>query len=101
MILGNWSFSNPALIDFVCVFCCCSHEELEISSSIRPYNESDETKAEPLTVIEQPEVAIPQPAGNQAMKGTFVFRLLLIFINKIIKYKLTYMSFYYVGRYVW
>ncbi|TKS82149.1 Serine/threonine-protein kinase LMTK3 [Collichthys lucidus] len=46
-----------------------SNEEQENSPSIQPHIESDETKAEPLTVIEQPEVAMPQPTANQAMKA--------------------------------
>ncbi|XP_019116892.2 uncharacterized protein lmtk3 isoform X2 [Larimichthys crocea] len=46
-----------------------SNEEQETSPSIQPHIESDETKAEPLTVIEQPEVAMPQPTANQAMKA--------------------------------
>uniref|UniRef100_UPI0037E7AD3E uncharacterized protein lmtk3 n=1 Tax=Semicossyphus pulcher TaxID=241346 RepID=UPI0037E7AD3E len=46
-----------------------SHDELESSPSIQPNTESDETKSEPFTVIEQPEVATPQPTANQAMKA--------------------------------
>ncbi|XP_051261439.1 uncharacterized protein lmtk3 isoform X2 [Dicentrarchus labrax] len=47
-----------------------SHEEQESSPSIQPsHTESDETKAEPLTVLEQPEVTTPQPTANQAMKA--------------------------------
>lgn len=37
--------------------------------SIPPHTESDETKSEPLTVIEPPEVTTTQPAANQAMKA--------------------------------
>ncbi|XP_074539691.1 uncharacterized protein lmtk3 [Halichoeres trimaculatus] len=37
--------------------------------SIQANTESDETKAEPFTVIEQPEVTTPQPTANQAMKA--------------------------------
>lgn len=55
-----------------CFAFCRSHEEYESSSSIEPHNESDETKSEPLTVIEQPEVTTPQLTANQAMKGTFM-----------------------------
>ncbi|XP_029306990.1 uncharacterized protein lmtk3 isoform X2 [Cottoperca gobio] len=46
-----------------------SQEEQESSPSFQPHIESDETKAEPLTVIEQPEVITPQPTANQAMKA--------------------------------
>ncbi|XP_031708798.1 uncharacterized protein lmtk3 isoform X2 [Anarrhichthys ocellatus] len=46
-----------------------SQEKHESSSSIQPHTESDETEAEPLTVIEQPEVPTPQPTANQAMKA--------------------------------
>ncbi|XP_049438500.1 uncharacterized protein lmtk3 isoform X2 [Epinephelus fuscoguttatus] len=46
-----------------------SQEEQESPPSIQPDTESDETKAEPLTVIEQPEVTTPQPTANQAMKA--------------------------------
>ncbi|XP_044064052.1 uncharacterized protein lmtk3 isoform X2 [Siniperca chuatsi] len=46
-----------------------SHEEQESSPSIQLHTESDETKAEPLTVIEQPEVTTPQPTVNLAMKA--------------------------------
>ncbi|XP_068425068.1 uncharacterized protein lmtk3 isoform X2 [Clinocottus analis] len=46
-----------------------SQEEHESSPSIQPHTGSDETKAEPLTVIEQPEVMTPQPTANQAMKA--------------------------------
>lgn len=45
--------------------------EEECSPSMEPH--ADETKPEPLTVIEQDEVMSPQPevvAANQAMKGT-------------------------------
>ncbi|XP_023254479.1 uncharacterized protein LOC111648961 [Seriola lalandi dorsalis] len=45
-----------------------SLEDQELVPSIQPHIESDETKAEPLTVIEQPEVT-PQPTANQAMKA--------------------------------
>ncbi|XP_059195097.1 uncharacterized protein lmtk3 [Centropristis striata] len=45
------------------------HEEQESSPSVQPLTESDETKAEPLTVIEQPEVTTPQLTANQAMKA--------------------------------
>ncbi|KAG7237651.1 hypothetical protein INR49_032097 [Caranx melampygus] len=45
-----------------------SQGEQEVVSSIQPQIESDETKNEPLTVIEQPEVT-PQPTANQAMKA--------------------------------
>ncbi|KAM9353479.1 uncharacterized protein lmtk3 [Symphorus nematophorus] len=45
-----------------------SQEEQESSPSIQPHIESDETKTEPLTVIEQPEVT-PQLTANQAMKA--------------------------------
>ncbi|KAM3613699.1 uncharacterized protein V6R79_003761 [Siganus canaliculatus] len=44
-------------------------EEQEISLSNQSFAESAETKAEPLTVIEQPEVTTPQLSGNQAMKA--------------------------------
>ncbi|XP_076010860.1 uncharacterized protein LOC143003941 [Genypterus blacodes] len=46
-----------------------SHEEQEVAPSPQAYNESDETKTEPLTVIEQPEFTAPQPPANQAMKA--------------------------------
>ncbi|XP_042346517.1 uncharacterized protein lmtk3 isoform X1 [Plectropomus leopardus] len=46
-----------------------SQEEQENIPSIQPHTESDETKAEPLTVIEQPEVTTPQQTANQAMKA--------------------------------
>lgn len=70
----------------VCVFCCCccSHKEQESSPSIQPQTEPDETKSEPLTVIEQPEVTSPQPTAttaNQAMKGTFMLHALLNLIE--------------------
>ncbi|XP_041650180.1 uncharacterized protein lmtk3 [Cheilinus undulatus] len=39
------------------------------STSILPNNEAYETKAEPFTVIEQPEATTPQPTANQAMKA--------------------------------
>ncbi|XP_020502385.2 uncharacterized protein lmtk3 isoform X2 [Labrus bergylta] len=42
-------------------------EVLESSPSIQ--TETDETKDEPFTVIEQPEVTTPQPTANQAMKA--------------------------------
>ncbi|XP_028984156.1 uncharacterized protein lmtk3 isoform X2 [Betta splendens] len=37
--------------------------------NVDAHDESDEAKAEPLTVIEQPEVITPQPTANQAMKA--------------------------------
>ncbi|XP_029927983.1 uncharacterized protein lmtk3 [Myripristis murdjan] len=46
-----------------------SQEKQEIVPSPWPNSEPDEKTAEPLTVIEQPEVASPQPVGNQAMKA--------------------------------
>ncbi|XP_076592778.1 uncharacterized protein lmtk3 isoform X1 [Chaetodon auriga] len=46
-----------------------SHKEQDSSPSLQPHTESDETKAEPLTVIEQPEVTTPQMTPNQAMKA--------------------------------
>ncbi|KAM3873218.1 LOW QUALITY PROTEIN: uncharacterized protein lmtk3 [Diretmus argenteus] len=46
-----------------------SQAEQESAPSPWPCSESDETTAEPLTVIEQPEVTSPQPTGNQAMKA--------------------------------
>ncbi|XP_031155294.1 uncharacterized protein si:dkey-40m6.8 isoform X1 [Sander lucioperca] len=46
-----------------------SEEEQESCPSIKSHTKSDETKAEPLTVIEQPEVTTPQPTANQAMKA--------------------------------
>ncbi|XP_038567211.1 uncharacterized protein si:dkey-40m6.8 isoform X2 [Micropterus salmoides] len=46
-----------------------SQEEQESSPSIQLHTEYDETKAEPLTVIEQPEVITPQPTANLAMKA--------------------------------
>ncbi|XP_033959053.1 uncharacterized protein lmtk3 isoform X1 [Pseudochaenichthys georgianus] len=46
-----------------------SQEEQESSPSFQPHTESEETNAEPLTVIEQPEVTTPQPTANQAMKA--------------------------------
>ncbi|KAI3361088.1 hypothetical protein L3Q82_013287 [Scortum barcoo] len=46
-----------------------SQEEQESSSSVQTHTESDESKSEPLTVIEQPEVTTPQPTANQAMKA--------------------------------
>lgn len=59
------------------LWCCCfcSHKEQESSLSAEPQRESDESKSEPLTVIEQPEVTSPQPTAttaNQAMKGTLM-----------------------------
>ncbi|XP_071326945.1 uncharacterized protein lmtk3 [Trachinotus anak] len=45
-----------------------SQEEQEIVPSIHPHIDSDETRPEPLTVIEQPEVT-PRPTANQAMKA--------------------------------
>ncbi|GLD63724.1 uncharacterized protein AKAME5_001531900, partial [Lates japonicus] len=44
-------------------------EEQEIVPSIQPHIKSGETKTEPFTVIEQPEVPTPQPTANQAMKA--------------------------------
>lgn len=58
---------------FKCVF--CSHTEQQSSPVIEPQTESDESKSEPLTVIQQAELISPQPTAataNQAMKGTFV-----------------------------
>ncbi|XP_026227628.1 uncharacterized protein si:dkey-40m6.8 isoform X2 [Anabas testudineus] len=46
-----------------------SEEEQKSVFSIQPHIESDETKVEPLTVIEQSEVITPQPIANQAMKA--------------------------------
>ncbi|XP_068179764.1 uncharacterized protein lmtk3 [Antennarius striatus] len=46
-----------------------SQEEQESCPNIQPHIEPDETKAEPLTVIEQPEVTTHQPAANQEMKA--------------------------------
>lgn len=54
-----------------------SEEEQKSVPSIQPHIESDETKVEPLTVIEQPEVITPQPTANQAMKGTIVLLILV------------------------
>lgn len=53
----------------------CSHREQESCPIIEPQTESDESKSEPLTVIEQPELTSPQPTAataNQAMKGIFL-----------------------------
>lgn len=58
---------------FVCV--CCSNTEQQSSPVMEPQPESDESKPEPLTVIQQAELISSQPtaaAANQAMKGTFV-----------------------------
>nr|XP_020473326.1 uncharacterized protein LOC109970242 isoform X2 [Monopterus albus] len=41
----------------------------ERGPSVQPHIDSDETKPELLTVIEQPEAATPQPTANQAMKA--------------------------------
>ncbi|KAL6109398.1 lmtk3 [Pungitius sinensis] len=46
-----------------------SQEDHESSPGTQPPADADETKAEPLTVIEQPEVTTPQPTANQAMKA--------------------------------
>ncbi|CAJ1062388.1 uncharacterized protein LOC127366509 isoform X2 [Xyrichtys novacula] len=46
-----------------------SHKEQESSPTKQANAESDDTKAEPFTVIEQPEVTTPQPTTNQAMKA--------------------------------
>lgn len=84
VILVNWHFNIHVLIDCFFVFCCCcSQEEQEGSSSIQPHTESDESKSEPLTVIEQPEVTTPQPTANQAMKGTFMLHVSLIYMRLI------------------
>lgn len=69
----------------LCFFCCCSQEEQEVVSSIQPQIESDETKTEPLTVIEQPEVP-PQPTANQAMKGTCILHVFFI-LTETVHYK--------------
>lgn len=61
-----------------------SEEEQKSVPSTQPHIESDETKVEPLTVIEQSEVITPQPTANQAMKGTVVL-LLLGYAVKIIR----------------
>lgn len=58
---------------FECV--CCSHTEQQSSPVTEPQIESDESKSEPLTVIQQAELTSPQPTAataNPAMKGTFV-----------------------------
>lgn len=59
-----------------------SEEEQKSVFSIQPHIESDETKVEPLTVIEQSEVITPQPIANQAMKGT-VALLVLVYENLV------------------
>ncbi|XP_069551885.1 uncharacterized protein lmtk3 isoform X2 [Brachyistius frenatus] len=46
-----------------------SQEDQDAATSIQALTESDKTKSEPLTVIEQPEVTTPQPVVNQAMKA--------------------------------
>ncbi|KAF7227136.1 uncharacterized protein lmtk3 [Nothobranchius furzeri] len=46
-----------------------SQEEQEAASSNQPLTQSDQTKSELLTVIEQPEITPSQPAANQAMKA--------------------------------
>ncbi|XP_040022048.2 uncharacterized protein lmtk3 isoform X1 [Gasterosteus aculeatus] len=46
-----------------------SQEDHESSPGTQAPTDADETKAEPLTVIEQPEVTTPQPTANQAMKA--------------------------------
>lgn len=58
-----------------------SQEEQEAVPAIEPPIESDEPKAELLTVIEQPEVPLPQLTANQAMKGISVFHVLQVLIN--------------------
>lgn len=58
-----------------CFAFCRSHEEYKSSPNIELHTESDETKSEPLTVIEQPEVTTPQLTANQAMKGTFMLHV--------------------------
>lgn len=58
---------------FECV--CCSHTNQQSSPVIEPQTGSDESKSEPLTVIQQAELISSQPTAataNQAMKGTFV-----------------------------
>lgn len=53
---------------------CCSHAEQQSSPVIEPQTGADESKSEPLTVIQQAELISPQPTAataNQAMKGTF------------------------------
>lgn len=58
---------------FKCV--CCSHTQQQSSPVIEPKTESDESKSEPLTVIQQAELTSAQPTAataNQAMKGTYV-----------------------------
>nr|XP_008300607.1 PREDICTED: uncharacterized protein LOC103372685 [Stegastes partitus] len=44
-------------------------DEAEDAATSNQLTESDDTKSEPLTVIEQPEVTAPQPTANQAMKA--------------------------------
>ncbi|XP_030013356.1 uncharacterized protein lmtk3 isoform X2 [Sphaeramia orbicularis] len=46
-----------------------SQEDQESIPNTQSDAESEETKVEPLTVIEQPENATPQPTANQAMKA--------------------------------
>ncbi|KAM8870963.1 uncharacterized protein lmtk3 isoform 2-T2 [Spinachia spinachia] len=46
-----------------------SQEDHESFPGTQPPSDADETKAEPLTVIEQPEVTTHQPTANQAMKA--------------------------------
>lgn len=58
---------------FECVF--CSDAEQQNSPAIEPQTETDESKSEPLTVIQQEELVSPQATtatSNQAMKGTCV-----------------------------
>lgn len=65
-------------LTFMCyyLFLYFSPEEQEATSSCQPLTEFDQTKSEPLTVIEQPEVTASQPAANQAMKGIVVLKLI-------------------------
>ncbi|XP_029959646.1 serine/threonine-protein kinase LMTK3-like [Salarias fasciatus] len=46
-----------------------SQDDQEAAPSTQALTESDETKSEPLTVIEPSEVSTPQPTANQAMKA--------------------------------
>lgn len=62
-----------SLFEYV-VLLCCSHAEQQSSPVIEPETGADESKSEPLTVIQQAELISPQPTAataNQAMKGTF------------------------------
>lgn len=63
------------VLSYVSACCVCSDELPKNVPSVQTL-ESDEDQAEPLTVIEQPEVITPQPTANQAMKGTVVLLIL-------------------------